>query len=147
MKITEALIAEHAVFTALFDYVERVLPNLNTLAEVKMLGGLIEALLDGHGDAEENLVYVALDHALDYEGRLDQLHQEHGEIDTRLKRLQAATDLVGARRLLKASLITMREHFLHEEKVVFPVIEKALLQETLTELGHAWRQRQTVAAG
>ena len=37
MKITEALLAEHIVFHNIFDYIERVLPDVKTLAEVKSL--------------------------------------------------------------------------------------------------------------
>ena len=45
MKITEALLAEHAVFHNLFDYVERVTPKLKTLAEVKSLASLLGVFL------------------------------------------------------------------------------------------------------
>ena len=37
MKITEALLAEHVVFHNIFDYIERILPDVKTLAEVKSL--------------------------------------------------------------------------------------------------------------
>ena len=41
MKITEILMAEHAVFHNLFDHVEATVPQLRTLAEVKSLGQII----------------------------------------------------------------------------------------------------------
>ena len=63
MKITEALITEHRVFSVVFDYIDRILPKLNTPEEAKVLAGLVEALLCGHGDTEENLAYVTLDRA------------------------------------------------------------------------------------
>ena len=145
MKITDALVAEHRVFCAVFDYIEHVLPNLSTQQEAKILAGLLESLLRGHGDAEENLAYVALDHVLDDKGRLDHMHHEHEEIDVRLKQAHAATDVADAQRLLKAVLQASREHFSYEERAVFPVIEEMLQPETLDELWSAWMRRRTAA--
>ena len=69
MKITEALLAEHVVFHNIFDYIERVLPDLKTLAEVKSLAELMESLLGAHGKAEEDLVFAPLDHCLEQIGQ------------------------------------------------------------------------------
>jgi hemerythrin-like domain-containing protein len=140
-SITDALRTEHVVFTTVFDYIERVLPNVRAVEEAKMLAGLVEALLRGHSDTETNLAYVALDHVLEDQGELDQLHQDHLEIDARLKRVQSTNDCREARRLLRAALHASREHFLREERTVFPVIDRALSQELLTALGNAWTQR------
>ena len=146
MNITDALVAEHAVFTVVFDYVERVSPKLTTLAEARLLAGLIEALLRGHADAEENLAFVALDHVLDHKGRLDQMHLEHHEIDASLKRVHAAKDVAEARRFLAASLRASRKHFRYEERNVFPLMEQMLQHETLTKLGNAWKRDRTALA-
>ena len=45
MKITDALIAEHGSFYSVLDFAEKALPNLNSLAEVKLLSALIDQLL------------------------------------------------------------------------------------------------------
>ena len=55
MKITDVLVAEHAAFARVFDLVERALAACGTVAEVRMLAGLVEGLLHHHGAAEENL--------------------------------------------------------------------------------------------
>jgi hemerythrin-like domain-containing protein len=142
--ITETLITEHAVFLTVFDQIGRALPKLKRLEEAKMLAGLVEALLRNHGAVETDLAFVALDHALYHKGQLNRLHEDHEEIDGRLKRVQTATSLTDARRLLKAALAASRLHFRHEEQAVFPLIEKVLQKETLTELGKA-RMRQYLA--
>jgi len=138
--ITDALVTEHRVFLTVFDQVERALPKLDTLAEAKLLGTLVEDLLHGHADAETNLAYAALDHVLEEKGQLDRMNQDHDEIDARLKQVQTARDLAEGRRLLKAALKASREHFRHEEETVFPLIERVLRRETLLSLGEAWRQ-------
>jgi len=140
-RITEALTTEHAVFTVVFDQIEGALPRVQTVAEAKMLAGLVEALLRGHSETETDLAYVALDHMLDHRGELDELHQDHQEIDIRLKRIQSASGCAEARRLLKAALRASREHFLREERTVFPLIDQALSEEMLTALGSAWAER------
>ena len=135
MNITEVLTTEHAVFLTVFDQIERALPKLKRLEEAKMLAGLVEALLQDHGDAETNLAFVALDHALDQKGQLNRLHQDHDEIDDRLRRVKTVTKLPDARRLLKAALLASRQHFRREERTIFPLIEKMLQKETLAGLG------------
>jgi len=135
------------VFISVFDWIEQALPRLNTLEEAKMLGGLVEALLRDHGDVETNLAFVALDHALyHHKGHLDRLHEDHDEIDDRLKQVQVATDLADARRLLKAALLASRQHFRREERTIFPLIEKVFQKETLAKLGEA-QLRQHPARG
>jgi hemerythrin-like domain-containing protein len=134
-KITDALVTEHVVFRTLFDYIERALPALETAAEARLLAGLMEALLRRHSDTETNLAYVALDHMLDSRSELDCLHEDHKEIDARLQRVQSTGDCAQARRLLKAALRASRDHFLREERTVFPLIEKVLHDPMLHELG------------
>jgi hemerythrin-like domain-containing protein len=41
------------------------------------------------------------------------------------------------------AVLASREHFDHEERIVFPLAEKAMKRETLTALGKTWmKQRQ-----
>ena len=146
ISITEVLSTEHAVFLTVFDQIELALPKLKRLEEAKMLAGLVEALLQDHGEAETNLAFVALDHALVQNGRLDRLHQDHDEIDDHLRQVKAAAKLPDARRLLKVALLASRKHFRREEQTIFPLIEKMLHRETLTELGKVRMQRRPARA-
>jgi hemerythrin-like domain-containing protein len=146
MKITEALVAEHTIFLSVFDQIERVLPSLTTPAEVRTMASIVEGLLAGHAQTETNLAYLALDHVLADNGELKRMHQDHQEIDDRLRKVHTAKTCAEARRLLKVTIVGTREHFRGEERSVFPLLEKTLQEETLAELGQSWLQRQAAAA-
>ncbi|MCX7824280.1 MAG: hemerythrin domain-containing protein [Verrucomicrobiae bacterium] len=147
MNITDVLAVEHVTFCAVFDQIERVLPSLRTRAEIQMLVGLVESLLRDHGDAEQNLAYLALDHVLKERGQLDQLYQDHKEMDVQLKHVRRARTVAEARRLLRAVLVASREHFRREERTIFPLMQKVLQSETLEKLGELWvRQQRSLAS-
>ncbi|HUJ10796.1 MAG TPA: hemerythrin domain-containing protein [Verrucomicrobiae bacterium] len=139
--IIDVLVIEHQVFLALFDEVERALPKLKAVGEVRMLCRLVAGLLHNHGDEEANLIYIALDHVLLERHQLARLNHDHHELDVVLKQVEALDDLGQARRQFKATLMMARDHFLDEERNVFPVIERVLHRGTLMELGNAWRAR------
>ena len=142
MKITEALAAEHTIFLTVFDQIERVLPSLTTPAEVRTMAGIVEGLLEEHAKTETNLAYLALDHVLADNGELKRMHQDHYEIDERLRKVHTAKTCAEARRLLKVTILGTREHFHAEERSVFPLLEKVLQPDTLAALGQSWLQRQ-----
>ncbi len=142
MRITDTLRAEHAIFLRVFDHIERALPSLATPAEVRTMAGIVEALLEGHARTETDVAYLALDHVLAENGELKRMHQEHHEIDERLRKVHTAGTCAEARRLLKVALATTREHFRGEEQNVFPLLERSLQAETLLELGRDWMRRQ-----
>ncbi|MGD0349512.1 MAG: hemerythrin domain-containing protein [Verrucomicrobiota bacterium] len=144
--IIETLVMEHVVFRAVFDEIERVLPGLNSTQEVKVLSTVVERVLGQHAETETDLAYAALDHVLAQKGELNHLYQDHKEIDHNFKRVRGASSLAEAQRLLKKALAASREHFRHEERVVFPLLERALPSETLIELGETWAQEYPAVA-
>ena len=144
MRITDALVAEHTIFLSVFDQIERVLPSLTTPAEIRTMARVVEGMLGSHAETETNMAYLALDHALQEKGHLERMHEDHHEIDARLRGVPTAKTCAEGRRLLQAALHSAREHFRLEEKFVFPLLEKVLEPETLEELGVAWRQRLAV---
>ena len=145
MKITQALLAEHVVFHNMFDYIEKVLPDLKTLAEIKTLAKLMESLLHAHGKTEEDLVFAPLDHCLEQIGQRDTFELEHREIDASLLRVKAARRLPEARRLLALAVVASRKHFDHEERIAFPLAEKVMKRETLVQLGKSWMKQREAA--
>jgi hypothetical protein len=147
MKITEALVAEHIIFLSVFDQIERALPSLTTPVEVVTMARIVEGLLESHAKTETDLAYLALDHVQEHNGELKHMHQDHHEIDDRLQQVHKATTCAEARRLLKSAILASREHFRGEERSVFPLLERVLMEETLTELGQSWMQRQGMLAG
>jgi hemerythrin-like domain-containing protein len=138
MKITDALKTEHTIFLTVFDQIERMLPRLATLSEIRLVASMVEALLQGHASRETNLAYMALDHVMAESGQLNRMHEDHREFDDRLGQIQAAKSGAEARRLLKAVLGGCREHFKMEERHVFPLLETTLQPETLLTLGRSW---------
>ena len=117
MTITEALVAEHNTFLIVFDQIERVLPGLVTPTELRTMAGIVERLLESHAKTEANLAYLALDHVLEHNGELKRMHQDHHEIDDRLRKVQTAKTCGEGRRLLQAALLASRDHFQLEERV------------------------------
>jgi hemerythrin-like domain-containing protein len=146
MKITEALVAEHNTFLTVFDQIEHILPSLTTQKEVSTMASLVEGVLESHAKTETNMAYLALDHVLEQKGELKRMHQDHHEIDDRLRGVHTAKTCAEARGLLKAALLASREHFQLEERSVFPLIEKVLQKDTLLELGQTWLKRSAVPA-
>ena len=142
MKITEALIAEHGVFHGLFDYIERTVPALKTLAEVKAIAGLLDATLDPHSRVEEELFIEPLDHCMDQLGQTQGFHGEHEEIEATLDAIQQCKSAKAARKLLLEGVRACRQHFDKEERVVFPMGERLLKAKTLNALGSEWQKRR-----
>jgi hemerythrin-like domain-containing protein len=133
---------EHRLLLGVFEQIENILPEITTTGEAERFAKMVKELLNRHADVEDNLVYVTLDHALDFQGKLNHLFQEHREVDFCFDNVPSAEDLPHARTLLKRALKASREHFLREERVIFPLIEQVLTNETLIELGYLWEQKQ-----
>lgn len=144
--ITKALIMQHAVFSGMFDQIERILAGSPSAPEVKVLAALVEGMLRGHAETETNLAYSVLDHALADRRALNRLHQDHHEIDEHFKRVHRAADAAEARRLFKAALAATHDHFQREEKNVFPLLDQLLQEDTLKALGRHWMKTHSVSA-
>ena len=148
MKITEALFAEHLVFHNMFDHIEAAAPKFKTLAEVKSQAALMEQLLKAHSDTEDELFIGPLEHCFEQIGQRDAFLEEHQEIDENLKHVQEAKDFKKARHLLLSAVAYSRKHFDKEERIVFPMAERVLKAQTLTELGRQWmKKREAVVKG
>jgi hemerythrin-like domain-containing protein len=145
MKITEILMAEHVVFHNLFDHLERSVPRLKTLAELKAVAAAMETLVRAHSNTEDELFVAPLEHCLEQIGQCDTFHEEHEEIDQTLKDVQKARQVGVARKRLAQAVIACREHFDKEERIVFPLAERTLKNDTLQALGAAWMKRREMA--
>jgi hemerythrin-like domain-containing protein len=146
MKITDVLRAEHAVFHNLFDHIEAVVPKLKTLAEVKTLGMLVDKVHAPHAHLEDDLFMEPLESYFDQMGQKETFHKEHELIDATLARLQEARTLKDAKKILLNAIAFSRKHFDKEERLVFPLAERALKAKTLEELGTHWLRHRELAA-
>ena len=68
MKITEVLMAEHAVFHNLFDHIEAAVPRLKTPGEVKLLATLVDKVMAPHSKTEDDLFIKPLEHCFEQIG-------------------------------------------------------------------------------
>ena len=136
MRITDRLRVEHGVFLAIFDQVEQMLPKLQTLDEVKVIGRLLEPLLHQHSDLEENLAFSALNHIQKETQPFERLHLDHQEKNDLLTQVAKAGGVTEARHLLRTAMVLMRVHFSYEDQTAFPLMEKALQDESLETLGN-----------
>lgn len=146
MKLTNALLAEHAVFYAQFDHLERALPLAGSLPEILSPAALLAAALATHAHLEDELLFTALDPHLGQAGPLSVMRSEHEEIEGGLNRLPEIGDLEEARRLARHVVETAREHFAKEERVLFRMAEHILGPETLAALGARWAEARGVEA-
>ena len=144
MKITEALLAEHVVFHNLFDYVERTLPKLGTLAEVRAVSSLLETMMRIHSNVEDHLLIDPLDSAFSQMGQAENFHQEHQQIEQDLASVQDLRRMPEAKRRLLRAVVQSRKHFDKEERIVFPMAEKQLSAKSLVVLGKRWEEQRTV---
>lgn len=142
MKITEILMAEHAVFHNLLDHIEVTAPKLKTLAEVKSLGTILSKLTAPHSRTEDDLFIAPLEHCFDQIGQKETFHHEHDLIEQTMEKVQNAKDLKTAKRLLLGAVAATRNHFDKEERIVFPMAERILKARTLTELGKEWLKQR-----
>ena len=142
MKITEILMAEHAVFHNLFDHIEAVAPRLKTLAEVKALAAVVEKVHEPHSRTEDDLFIEPLEHCFDQMGQKETFHHEHEQIEATLARVQKARTVKDAKKILLGAMAACRKHFDKEERIVFPMAERILKTKTLVELGRQWLQRR-----
>jgi hemerythrin-like domain-containing protein len=144
MKITDALLAEHVVFHNMFDYVEKAVPTMGSLAEVRAISSLLERMLKIHSKAEDHLLFDPLDSAFAQLAQDDNFHHEHEEIEQELESIQAARGISEARRRLLSAVVMSRKHFDKEERIVFPLAEKQLSSKSLLLLGQRWEEQRSV---
>lgn len=145
MKITEALLGEHGVFYAQFDYMEKNVPHAQDLALVKSHGAMLSAALAPHAHLENDLLFAALEAHLDSQsGPLAVMRMEHDEIERSLERLQTLQDLSEAKNLLLHALQTARAHFAKEEQVLFVMAGQMLEASKLAQLGAKWAEHRKV---
>jgi hemerythrin-like domain-containing protein len=145
MKITQILMAEHAVFHNLFDHIESVAPRVKTLAEVKTLAAVVEKVHEPHSKTEDDLFIEPLEHCFEQIGQNETFHEEHKQIEQTLASVQRAKTVKEAKMILLGAMAACRKHFDKEERIVFPMAERVLKAKTLSDLGAEWLRKREKA--
>ncbi len=144
MKITDALLGEHAVIYALLDHVEKVLPALEDLAVAKALGAELAAAILSHAQIEDEVLFPALDPHLGQGGPLAVMREEHEEIHGILTSLPDSATPNEARDSLEMVIQVARDHFAKEEHALFSMALQFLAEDELESLGARWGQMRNI---
>jgi len=142
MKITEVLMAEHAVFHNLFDHIEAAVPRLKHLEEVRLMATLVDKVMAPHSKTEDDLFIEPLEHCFEQIGQNETFHAEHRQIEDTLASVHKAKTLAAAKKSLLGAIAHSRRHFDKEERIVFPMAERVLKPKTLSDLGTEWLSKR-----
>ncbi|NQU59143.1 MAG: hemerythrin domain-containing protein [Rhodospirillales bacterium] len=144
MKLTDALLGEHAVLYELFDFVRDKISKSDDLTDLRSAVSVLERLLVSHAQTEEALLFPALEPYLGEMGPLAVMRGEHSEIEDLLEAVGQAGDAEAVISIVTRLLNVVNEHFHKEEQVLFPMARQCLNEETLTTLGDEWAARRNV---
>ncbi len=148
--LTQTLLGEHGAIHHLFNRIERTVPTLASLGEVRLVNELLGYVLHSHAELEDDLLFAALDAPLGGMGPLEMLRHEHDEIDQLLDKMRASVDVETARRVTERKTVAdavarIRRHLEKEEQVIYPLAAVILDEETDLRLGGRWAERRGVA--
>lgn len=144
MRVTDALLGEHAVFYALFDQVEAVASSAGAVTQVEAATAVLSVVVGSHAALEDELLFAALESRIGKEGPLLVMRAEHEEMERALEKIEDARDLEQAAGYIHEALRVARDHFRKEEKVLFPMAEQMLDEPTLVRLGEIWADARHV---
>jgi hemerythrin-like domain-containing protein len=146
MRLTDALLGEHAVIYPLLDQLERA--PITSAGEARAQASLLAAGLASHAQIEDQLLFAHLEAEIGAEaGPLAVMRREHDEIEGALANLERVESTGEARRLATYLVGVARQHFAKEEQVLFPMAEEILGQDELERLGAEWARRRLHGAG
>ena len=144
MKITDALLAEHAVFYAQFEECERSIAN-DDLTNLQRRAAMIACGLAPHAQLEDELLFRTLEANNGVQSAiLLVMRDEHDVIESGLIAIQNTRDLAHARSLLQDVIFNARSHFAKEERILFPLAESVLSSVEQNRLADAWANSRGV---
>ncbi|MHB8731136.1 MAG: hemerythrin domain-containing protein [bacterium] len=144
MDIIDALLGEHGVLYAQFDYLEEAVPHLSVDA-LKAQTDVLAAGLQSHSGLEDELLFTSLEPILGAGSpELLGMRMMHEEIDRGLESCRAATGDAEAQGNLLGVIGLARQHFLGEEQALFPVARARIPRAARDALGAEWAARRGV---
>ena len=144
MKLTDALLGEHAVIYELFDYVRETAAKSDDLQDVRGAVFVLERLLLSHAQVEESLLFPHLEPHLGQTGPLAVMRAEHQEIDDLLAAAKQENTIGALKSVIGQLLELAYGHFQKEERALFAMAQQFLDEATLNELGEEWAARRKV---
>jgi hemerythrin-like domain-containing protein len=147
MKITDALLGEHAVLHDLFGHLRNTAVTSQDVGEIRAAVAVVDRLLLSHARIEEELLFPRLDPHLGQMGPLAVMRSEHHGIEDLLEAARRETDLASLKSLIGRLLELASGHFRKEETVLFGMAQQSLGDAVLTELGEEWAATRNVTLG
>lgn len=145
MKLTDALIGEHATFYILFDEIEDLVTMEDAGVQWRGATTVLEAMVTAHATLEDKLLFCALEpHLGAQSGPLAVMRAEHDEMAQFVSQMLNEPDIDRTISRIPEALAAARGHFRKEEQVLFPLAERLLGARKLTELGLAWAKARGV---
>lgn len=144
VKLTDALLGEHAVLYALCDYMRDTVLSRENAEDTREAVAVLERLLSSHARIEEDLLFPRLEDYLGPAGPLAVMRDEHRRIDEVLEAASKAGDSESLKILVRQLLDMVHIHFQKEEQVLFGMAQQALGEAALAELGGQWAASRKV---
>ena len=144
MKLTDALLGEHAVIYELFNYVRDTVSGSDDVQEIHGVVLVLERLLLSHAKVEEDLLFPRLEPHLGQMGPLAVMRSEHRGIEDLLTAAKQETDVGALKSVIHQFLGLAYAHFKKEEGVLFGMAQQFLDEAALSDLGDEWAARRNV---
>ncbi len=152
MKLTDALLGEHAVIYELFDYLRDTILKRDDIRDIHGAVAVVERLLVSHARIEEDLLFSRLEPHLGRMGGqmggqmepLAMMRAEHRAIDDLLEAARRETDIAALKSTIGELLDLTHDHFQKEEVVLFPMARQCFDEAALSELGDEWAASRNV---
>jgi hemerythrin-like domain-containing protein len=140
IKITDALVGEHGPLYAQLDRLATVTDG--SVDAIQSCAQLLAAGLASHARLEDELLFAALEQRTGRDSLLEDMYEDHEQVDALLSELARVDDPEQARSLAARLVALARNHFAKEEKAVFPLAEQVLGDAELVRLGEDWEYRR-----
>lgn len=138
MKLTDLLMGEHGIFYAMFDEFESTAAE-SSLESLRAQVRLLTASLVSHAHLEDAALFTAVEpHMGSGCGPVSVMRMEHEEIERGLEALPTVASVEETRALLLHVIAVARSHFAKEERILFPMAEELLGEQTLRALSEKW---------
>lgn len=148
MKITDALLGEHALLYEMFEHLRAVsATNAGSPAEIRAALAATERLLLSHSRIEEELLFPVLEPHFGQMGPVAVMRSEHRSIDDLLETARREPDAARLSDLVAQLIELVIAHFRKEEMVLFGMAQRFLGDVVLTELGGRWATVRSVTLG
>lgn len=144
MKLTDALLGEHAVLYDLFDWMRDVAAKDADAPALRPAVLAVERLLVAHARVEEDLLFPALESHVGPMGPLAVMRAEHREIEDLIEAAKNEADGTALKSTLGQLLDLAHGHFQKEEAALFPMARQFIGEAALSELADRWAARRKV---